>query len=152
MYNVPIEKRFRAGYVIAPSGCWEWRRGKVRGGYGRCQHTANGNVEHYAHRIAWILHFGDIPSDMRVLHKCDNPPCVNPEHLFLGTDADNMADRDAKGRYVLPPHIAALKARTHCNQGHPYSEENTIRHQGKRHCRTCRTNYLADYRKRRKAA
>lgn len=54
-----------------------------------------------AHRISWQLHFGPIPLGMWVLHHCDNPPCVRPDHLFLGTHPENMADRMAKGRNVL---------------------------------------------------
>lgn len=52
----------------------------------------------FAHRFSWMIHFGEIPKGMRVCHKCDVTICVNPDHLFLGTDADNMHDRDAKGR------------------------------------------------------
>ncbi len=55
-----------------------------------------------AHRVAWLIEKGPVPDGLCVLHRCDNPPCVNPEHLFLGTVQDNNADRDAKGRGRLP--------------------------------------------------
>ena len=79
--------------------CWVWtgthfRRNGVRS-YGRL--TFGGGPER-AHRASWILHNGPIPDKMLVLHRCDNPPCVNPAHLFLGTDGDNTRDRCLKGR------------------------------------------------------
>ncbi len=70
-----------------------------RFGYGKF--GVDGRV-HFAHRIAWELTHGPIPGDMRVLHRCDNPSCCNPDHLFLGTLSDNMKDMWNKGRHVKP--------------------------------------------------
>jgi hypothetical protein len=75
--------------------CWMWTAGLHNRGYGRIRW--NGMPE-CAHRIVWMLINGAIPNELEVLHRCDNPPCCNPGHLFLGTQADNMHDRDAKGR------------------------------------------------------
>lgn len=76
--------------------CWEWGGSKTFTGYGRVwidgKHV-------YAHRLAWELTNGEIPKGMHICHRCDNPPCCNPEHLFLGTDADNTTDKMQKGRY-----------------------------------------------------
>jgi hypothetical protein len=75
--------------------CLEWQAGCDRFGYGRLKRASK---REYAHRIAWKFANGPIPSGLYVLHKCDNPPCVNSDHLFLGTIADNNADMVAKGR------------------------------------------------------
>lgn len=75
--------------------CWEWVGHRLPKGYGT---FGLGKDSFYAHRVSWIVAYGDIPSGMMVLHKCDNPPCCNPHHLFLGTNDDNMKDRDEKGR------------------------------------------------------
>lgn len=77
--------------------CWEWTRGRHRNGYG-CFH-ADGR-SYRAHRFAWELTNGVIPNGLYVLHQCDNPSCVRPDHLYLGTQGDNMADCAAKGRLV----------------------------------------------------
>ena len=75
--------------------CWVWKAGTTNGGYGLI--CADGkNVR--THRFSWELHNGPIPEGMQVLHHCDNPPCCNPDHLFLGKDADNIADKISKGR------------------------------------------------------
>jgi len=77
------------------TGCWEWIAGKHKFGYG--MFWVNGKTIP-AHRVAYKLFIGDIPESLSVLHKCDNPTCVNPEHLFLGTQMDNMKDMNSKGR------------------------------------------------------
>lgn len=80
--------------------CWEWR-GRRRGrGYGYLPKPLEGGTETAAHRAAWELEIGPIPDGLFVCHHCDNPPCVRPTHLFLGTNADNMRDMVAKGRHL----------------------------------------------------
>jgi hypothetical protein len=76
-------------------GCWEWHASVGRSGYGTF--TCKG-VTWGSHRFSWAAANGQIPPGMSVLHRCDNKLCVRPDHLFLGTQADNMADKMAKGR------------------------------------------------------
>jgi len=80
--------------------CWVWTAGKVSQGYGAIAVTRRKQAP--AHRAAWLLTNGAIPEGLWVLHKCDNPACVRPEHLFLGTSTDNARDRSAKGRNGWP--------------------------------------------------
>ena len=82
-------------YLPLPEGCWEWRGSANRQGYGWFR---DGKKNARANRAAFELLVGPIPPGMDVLHHCDNPRCVNPHHLFLGTDKDNAVDREAKGR------------------------------------------------------
>lgn len=86
-------------YKISKNSCHEWIRGKNRGGYGKITYKTKG---YRAHRLAYEVANGDFNKKLHVLHKCDNPSCVNPEHLFLGTHQDNMRDRDKKGRNIVP--------------------------------------------------
>ena len=76
-------------------GCIEWSGPRNDDGYGRV--SING-MRHYAHRVAWVQAHGPIPDGLCVLHRCDNPPCCNVAHLFLGTRRDNAKDRHRKGR------------------------------------------------------
>lgn len=96
--RIPLAERFWPRVKPTPSGCWEWTGARQRTGYGRVSRGGAGNGLVGAHRAAWELTRGPIPAGLWVLHKCDNPPCCNPDHLFLGTAKDNNADRGAKGR------------------------------------------------------
>jgi len=86
--------------VKKTDGCWLWTGGTCLG-YGKCLKPGTDpklRIQVKAHRVSWELANGPIPAGLCVLHRCDNPPCVSPEHLFLGTLADNRADCVAKGR------------------------------------------------------
>jgi hypothetical protein len=93
----PIQERFWL-FVKKTEACWLWT-GSVNGkGYGQISQHKRGLRPLQSHRFSWTLHFGAIPKGMRVLHRCDNPTCVRPDHLFLGTDMDNTKDMISKGR------------------------------------------------------
>jgi hypothetical protein len=88
-------------HVQKGDGCWLWT-GSVnhaRGGYGQVKY---GKKHYRAHRLAWLLTFGEIPDGMKVLHRCDTPACCRPDHLFLGSQTDNIHDMLEKGRHVTP--------------------------------------------------
>lgn len=82
--------------VVTDNDCWEWVGHFYENGYGRVHYKGK---HERAHRLSYLFHKGPITNNLLVCHTCDNPKCINPDHLFLGTNKDNMDDADAKGRY-----------------------------------------------------
>jgi len=92
-----LRDRFEDKIFYSPCGCWFWVGAMDKDGYGLIRSSSKLLK---AHRVSWELNIGLIPDGMQVLHQCDNPLCVSPHHLFLGTHDDNMTDRQMKGRQV----------------------------------------------------
>lgn len=146
-----IARRFwRYVSNATPSECWEWTgtrstTRKAKTGYGCIgvrEPGVNGTMQHRgAHRVSWVLHYGEIPEGLCVLHRCDNPGCVNPEHLYLGTQRDNMADKVAKGRHRSQAAVEAWRQAKGRDMT-PEQRERTNaalreRHSGAAHERAC---------------
>jgi hypothetical protein len=109
--------------------CWTWLGSTNTTGFKYGRFRINGKLT-TAHRAAWILCNGPVSKDIFVCHSCDNPSCVNPSHLFLGTRSDNVRDCVKKGRH-------ASSKRTHCPKGHEYLGENLYLNNGRRVCKEC---------------
>lgn len=138
-WNVASDFRERFWMKVAvagPDDCWLWMSTKNAHGYGVI--NSNKRVQ-LAHRVSWCLeHALDIPGRMAVCHSCDTPACVNPKHLWLGTQRDNMRDAAEKKRTVFPQRIGYWQASNlFCKNGHWWSGENNLFCQGRRWCRAC---------------
>lgn len=123
-------------HVQKTASCWIWKAATV--GHMKYGATRRG----LAHRLVYAAMVAPIPAGMLVCHRCDNPRCVNPEHLFLATPLENMQDMIAKGRDRKAPAV------THCKRGHSFDEQNTYRKNGRRMCKECRRVALRESRAR----
>jgi hypothetical protein len=112
--------------------CWNWIGSKNPKGYGVVR--KNGRMR-TTHRISYEMFKGQITHGLFVCHSCDNPACVNPDHLWLGTNSDNIRDAVRKGRHVRPPHPGPP---SHCSRGHEFTPSNTYMTSGHRSCVACR--------------
>lgn len=143
--SLPLADRFWRHVVKrGDDDCWEWQGRRDRSRYGQ---ISTGDGRHTGtHRVSWELTRG-APGELNVLHKCDNPPCVNPRHLFVGTHTDNMRDARDKGRLRN-----ANSTKTHCKHGHEFTPENTRIEGGKRRCVICLRGWTQEGRARRRHA
>lgn len=122
--------------ILTESGCWIWMKGISNDGY---PVISAPDKTRRAHRVSYEVFNGSFDKSLMVCHRCDVPSCVNPDHLFLGTNGDNMRDAVAKGR-----HRNQHTGKTHCSNGHEFNEKNTrIYHKRvgwQRICRECEKN------------
>lgn len=132
------ERLAKHSSIDVASGCVLWNGYVGHKGYGRIN---VGGSALLAHRVSYELSHGAIPRGAFVCHKCDTPGCINPDHLFLGTNTDNMRDMLAKKR-------GAKQKLTHCRSGHEYAGDNLyITKIGSRVCRECRRAHSRKHRK-----
>jgi len=138
--TITVEEFYSRAKKDENSGCWLWQKSVTRGGYGQQGYKM---YNYSAHRLSWIFSVGPIPKGLAVCHKCDNPLCINPEHLFLGTQKDNVQDMMKKGRHGARP-------KKNCVAGHTMEGYNVyVDPRGRRSCRACQNRRDREFRARR---
>lgn len=127
-------KRFFSRIKIDSNGCWIWQGAKNIRGYGVVGYHG---ILYIAHRLSYKLKVGPIPEGLLVCHKCDVPPCINPDHLFIGTYKDNSIDMVKKGR-AGKAKGAGRKPVKICKRGHIFDKQNTrFNKHGHKQCKKC---------------
>ena len=140
-YRTKVMKRLFNNSEVKDTGCIEWNGHRNEKGYGR---ISFGNVVIKTHRLSYMFanNLNSLSSDQFICHSCDNPACINPEHLWLGNNMDNVIDMVGKGRHWQ-------QKKTHCKQGHEFTEENTrATSKGHRTCIACVTIRNKEYKQR----
>jgi hypothetical protein len=119
----PLKERFFK-FIKKCRGCWQWKGATYTKGYGE---IGDGKRAIGAHRVSWKLYYGYVPKGLCVLHRCDNPPCTNPKHLFLGTRGDNNRDKVKKWRHLYgEKHHATTLSQTQVAQIKKYGGQRLI--------------------------
>lgn len=130
-----LKERLYKHFVPEPNtGCWLWNAHTLPNGYGQIGNFfGKKRVTLLAHRASWAVHFGEIPVKEQVLHRCDVKACINPQHLFLGSQKENMRDMWSKNRQA-----GQFKKQAYCKNGHLLTEDNTYKSKKYRQCKTCK--------------
>lgn len=115
-----LMERFEDSYMPEPmSGCWLWLKGLTGKGYGAIKVDGR---QLMATRVSWTLYRGHLPSSLFMCHHCDNPACVNPDHLYPGTALDNIRDAIRRKRFKFPNRPPWAGTKAHCKRGHDLSK------------------------------